>query len=263
MGLHETSVVLAVLSASRNISWTQQIYTAFIALSGTGSGAPAAANAGIDLQDTVKGLVAVYTREEVHRRTARYTVPIHDAATTYSVSIGGTVVNHVAGGDTRADQALRGLLVSMLASGPITTLVSAIVVNAAGVDVTSTAFDGTDSATITATSATAILIRGIAEDDYTIDKLVAGGTGTSAVVADPISCSMRIYATRNVSAGAAQWLLINDGKEFIDRRGWTERLTINGYRRLYVEIYDCAATGDGTTITYAPGVFLGPALLES
>lgn len=263
MGLYEIGSILAVLSASRLIEWSEQVYASMLGTAGVGNGAPATANAGIDLQNVIKCLVSVQAREQAHRRTARYTVPVHDAATTYGAIIGVTTVTHVAGGDTRADQAIRGLVVVINASVPIQAIATAIAINAAGVDVTSTTYDGTDSATILATAATEVLIRGVNESNYTVDHSVAGGAGTSALSADAITCSMRVWITRKVSTGISEWVLVNDGKEYIDQRGWTERLTVNGYRRLYVEVYDCAGDGDGSSVTYAPTVYVGPALLES
>lgn len=260
MGLFETGNALAVLSASRNINWQAQPVTAVLA--GVSAGLPNSAASGIDLSDVVKALVSVYAREEVHHRSGRYTIPTHDAATSYAAVIGGTTVSYVNGADTRADQGLRGLQLAMAASGPIIALVTVTVVNAAGDDVTGTAYDNTTADTILATSAVAVLFRGLDDTTYTIDFLAVGGVGVMVCIADPLTLSLRIYATRKLTAGVSQWLLINGAQETIDHLNWTERLTVNGYRRLYVEIYNVTAAGDGATVTYQPGVFIGPAILE-
>ena len=210
----------------------------------------------------VKCLVSVYSRETAHQRTARYSVTAHDAATTYFINISATAINHVNGGDTRADQTIRGLVTAINGSAGIQPFASALAVNAAGVDVTSTPYDGSTAQTILDTSATEVLITSVTEDGFFISTVETGGAGTSETIADPETCSLRVWATRKVSSGVAQWVLVNDGQEDIDRRGWTERLTVNGYRRLYVEVYACGRTGDGLEIKYAPGIFIGPAVLE-
>lgn len=262
MGTFEKSAELAVLSASRNIPvWFEQTVTPQLAGSNT-SGIPSSTGSGIDMLDVVKCIFAVYVRERAHQRSARITVPVHDTATTYGATIGGTGVSYVAGGDVRADQALRGLQSALALSGPIAALTAATVINAAGDDVTSTPFDGSTADTIAATSATAILLRGATEAGYTIAFAPAGGAGTMAAVADAITCTMRIYATRKLGSGVSQWTWFDETEEDLTIKGWTDRLTVNGYRRAYVEILDVVATGDGATVTYAPGVFVGPAIAE-
>jgi len=262
LGNFEKGNILAVLSASRSINWVEQPFSPILAAPSATSGLPSSVSSGVDMEDSVKCLVGIYVREKIHQRTVRFTVPIHDAATTYNANIAGTPISYVNGADVRADQALRGLQGLMSASVPILAVATPTVLNASGVDVTGTPFDGSDSETIAATAATTLILRGVNPANYAVDFSFVGGTGTIVVVADPVTCSVRGYVTRKVSASASEWVLVNGLQADLDARNWTERLTVNGYRRIYFEVYNVTAPGDGAAVTYAPGIFVGPAILE-
>ena len=262
MGDFEIGNELAILSASRNTSArVEQTYAAVTVAVGS-NGLPASAGAGTNMLNVVKCLISVKIREQVDKRSYRYTIPIHDATTTYNSIIAGTTVGYSAGGDVRADQAIRGLSTAINADVTANLVVISIPVNAAGADVSSIPFDGSTTETILATSATDVLVRGLAEADYTIDQSTVGGTGTSATVADAVSASIRLFNTEKLSSGTAEWAKINGGDVVLDLYGFQERLTVNGYARIYIQVHTITAAGDGATLTYAPSVFITPLVKE-
>ena len=262
MGQFSTGNELAILSASRNTqARIQQVMTPVTVAVGT-NGLPDSVGSGSDMLNVVKTLVSVQVREQVARRSFRYTIPIHDAATTYNAIVAATTVAYVNGGDVRADQAIRGLSTAINADVVVNLVIVAIPVNAAGQDVTGIPFDGTDTATIAATAATAVLSRGLAEADYTINHSTTGGTGTSAVVADAIAMAIRLFLTEKLASGTAEWARVNGSDDTLTTFGYQERFTVNGYRRIYVHVTNIAAAGDGATVTYAPGIFITPLTLE-
>ncbi len=262
MGVYEVANQLAVLSATRQFSWTDDTPDPQLDALAAGSGLPASAAAGVDVGTAVKAAIAICVRDQIHRRSAFYTIPIHDAATTYGATIGGNAVTYVAGGDTRADQALRGLMAAINASVPIQAIATAIVVNAAGVDVSTTPYDDSTDATTLATAAVTIVVRGVTEADYAIDQSVAGGGGTIACVADALGCDFIVYASRKVLSGTSEWTEVTAAVT-LDQFGWTDPdMLVNAYGRVYVRIFDIEGTGDGATITYAPTVLIGAGVLE-
>lgn len=262
MGDFETGNDLAILSASRNTSArVQQTYTAVTVAVGS-NGLPASAGSGTNMLNVVKTLASVKIREQVNKRSYRYTIPIHDATTTYNSIIGPTTVGYSNGADVRADQAIRGLSAAINADVTANLVVLAIPVNAAGEDVSAIPFDGSTTATILATSATDVLVRGKAEADYTIDQSTVGGAGTSATVADAVAADIRIFLTEKLSSGTAEWAKVNGGDVTLDLYGFQERFTVNGFARIYIQIHTITAAGDGASVTYAPSIFITPLVKE-
>lgn len=243
-GTPETSNFLAILAGARRPQWT---------VPGTYTGAPATANAGVSLLANgtdERGVLAcgaaVAMRENVHRRAFRIT-PTFDAATTYTITIGGV-------GSGGAIQATIALLLAELISD----------------------INATSGATVTAIAdpaapLTTILVTGDAEADYTIGCSVAGGAGTIAVVADPTSATLRAFVTMagtnaDASAVSQAWRLVPDSEIALDYRGYDDTFSPAGRGRLYIELDDVTGTGDvagaSTTITYAPVVLIGPCVVE-
>ena len=191
--------------------------------------------------------VAVAMRESVHRRTFRVTIPVFDAASTYTVTVGGV-------GSGGAIQATIALLLAELVTD----------INAAAGG-TVTAIADPDA------PLTTVLVTGDAEADYTIGVSRAGGAGTILATADPTAAVLRAYTTlggtmEDSSAVPVDWRLVPGFEYTVDYRGYDDTFAPAGRSRFYAELDDLVGTGDvagaGGTITYAPTVLIGPCVVE-
>lgn len=249
--IFERANQLAILSSGRSPQWVAHAHTPATVAATTG-GAPSTAAAGVPLSDTasgtaVKTLVGLSPRKAAHRRQAVVTLT-YDAATTYTVTVGGNAVATAA--NTDAATTLTDLADDLNASAPVAALVTATATDADG--------DGTiDSVTIV----------GDAEVDWSIDATVAGGAGTVTVVADPATLTVRVwlYGANDALTGHPGWQLANNGGlSSIDRRGYVERFDTAGIGRLFLEVHAITAVGgDGASVTYSPTLAVGPCLLET
>ncbi len=252
MGLNETANLLAVLAGARRPVWTPPGDNGNDTTGYTG--APQVAGAGVEILDNAsdsRGVLAVGVyvamREDVHRRTFRITIPVFDAASTYTVTINGAATSG-------ASQATITLLLAELVTD-INTAAAATI----------TAIADPDAPTTT------VLVTGDAEADYTIGVSVAAGTGTILATADPTSATIRAFTTLagTMSDGSAlptNWCLVPEFEYTADYRGYRDTFQPPGCGRFYVELDDLTGTGDvagaSGTITYAPTVLIGPCVVE-
>ena len=252
MGAFETASQDAILAAGRNAEWTAQP---------TYTGRPANIGAGGDMKDTINALVKIDLRENIAFRTVRVTSDTFDAASTYTVTINGTV--HTSATPATLD-AMVEAIEAAINGGAQAANVTALSVDAAGVD------DPGNNTTV--------LITGDNEDDYTLNVGVSGGAGTIDADADPSSATARLYGldgpqTTAATARPNKWTDIRWPKTDtidlpVDNRGYTERLDVASVQRMYVELADVVGAFDGiptgsATITYVPIVTWGPSIFIS
>lgn len=214
-------------------------------------GAPASPEAGVSLANTIYLAIAISLREEVHRRTARVSITTLDLTATYTVTVDGHAVDYDA--DTAspspsdAADVLQGIADAINADGTVGGLVTATAVDEDG--------DGTVEA---------VRLTGDAEADYTLD-ISATGSAVLACVADATTASGRLYLTaRGQGALPTSWRLAHNGElGAVDYRGYAERARTSGCGRAYIELYDIAGpSGDGSSVTYEPSVWLGPGVAQ-
>jgi hypothetical protein len=207
---------------------------------------PTGSGSGVSVAGALKTLVAVQIRTPtngVPRRQVKVTLPVFDAATTYTVNVNGS--SYAASGASRA--AVLEAITTALNSG-------STVAQAQNLDEDEDTF--TD----------AILITGITTDDYYIVPSASAGTGTILAVGDPSSATARVWglAKASIAGGSvrpASWMLL--GTLFPDGRGLTSLYDTGNFERVHVEIVGAKNFNDGT-ITLLDGVaWVGPTLLGS
>lgn len=243
MGHVELANEIAVLSGGRRASWSTQ--AAF-------TDAPATDNAGLALSGALKTIAVVDLRDQVHRRSCKFTVATVDDTQTYRVVIDGNNVDYVAIGGDLLQDILEGIRDAINADVVVNLIVLASVTD-----------DDADSVDDT------VLIRGLAEDHYTVDHSVTAGpapNGNLAAVADPDTATVRIYLAAGGLPTAAQppgWRGANGGVfTAVTFRGFAERFDTASWSRLYVEVDDMGGTGDASKVGYAPGrVIVAPSPL--
>ena len=222
------------------------------------TGAPSLATSGTDVRTgfgsagSVKVPLVVALREDPSKRTFRIEITTTDLTATYTVTIDGNAVSYDANAASAADvdDIIEGLVAALN--------------NAGGTGVTGNA---TVAATLTAQvdpdDSTKVLVEGDTESHYTI-AVSTTGSGVQAVVADPSSCTMRLWVKWYSASTSPPWTQVNSGSKTLDYRGWSDRISTAGFSRLYVELDSLAGTGDGTSgITYDADVYVGPCGLES
>ena len=256
MGTFEDLNVAGLLSIGLQPEWTDIEAADY-------TGAPSSAADGIplttgsSLSASPVAYFSVDVREEVQRRTVYYQVTTADLTTTvYSVEINGNTVAYDASSSLPASATalIAGIAAAINADGTVGPLVTAIA----------------DPARPT----THVKITGDTEVDFTFDGSVAGGTGAIALSGDAASCKVRVFLMaggiiRDGSTGSTRWKCPPGAGGIVaewtaDYRGLTDRLTVAGYSRIYVEIDDITkVTGDGTVTATIAHVMAGPAVLEA
>ena len=231
MGKFETANDLAILAAGRVPQWDAP---------SEWDGAPASESSGVYLVNALVAVCDVRLRTTAHRRTAVVTVSVLDLAADYTVEIDAFVC--VA---TGAHADLDALL----------TEIAAIVNSTAGATVTATADLTADTVTIV----------GDAQDDFAID-ISATGAGVLACVADASTATVFVWAlykegNDNTPEG---WRHPFDAEYAIDWSGYSDRFTVGGLDRLYLEVRALAGfAGDGGSVTLNdPVVRIGPCVTE-
>ena len=221
---------LAVKAAGTTPDWIiQEAHT----------GAATLANA-VSLQNAVKTLLHIALRADVSKRTVEATIT-YDGSTTYTVTIDGNSVATV--GNTDAPTTLSDMADDINADGTVGLLVVDTAIDADG--------DGTLDT---------LQIVGIAEEHYSYDVSVSGGSGTITGTADPSQANARVYLNgRGNGTVPTPFVLAYDGTfDSIDYRGLLERFDTAGCNYVYVELYSVDGTSDGASITYTPTVSVGP-----
>jgi hypothetical protein len=231
-GLFEIVNRLSVLLVGRKPEWQlQPLLTT----------PPATLAAGVPLGDTPRAAIHIALREELHRKTARVKITAADAATTYTVTVGGHDISTV--GENTIENIAQDLQVEAEGDPDIPSLVTISAESSvAGGDVDTLVFKGLTSA------------------DFTITAGASGGAGALELTKDATTCTAKVYGlpggkTPSASQPQLPWCLVRNG-DFgaLTFEGLTEGgLNVAGYRQLAVVI-DGA---DGQV-----RVWIGPAIQE-
>jgi hypothetical protein len=232
---------LAILAAGRTPVWSTQD-------NATSNVPPAAANAGVALQSSVRTLVHVSLRQDVNHRTVRLSTSA-TLSGTYTITIDGTVVT------------VNGALAATLAElvDNIATAINANVTVAALVTAVGTAV----SPSVTHN---AVLITGDGEADFSVN-FTHSGAAVLVALADPTAATLRPWWFAGARVGNTPpqvWAWSGD-TFVLDRRGFVQRFDCAGLDRLFVQLSDrLGASGDGTMVTYGvPIISIGPCLSEA
>jgi len=259
MGAFEDLNIAGLLAIGLQPEWTDIDLADY-------TGAPSSLTDGIplttgsSLSATPSASWSVDVRDEVQHRTVYYEVTTADlTVTVYRVTIDGNNVDYDASSELPADAAalIAGIAAAVVADGTVGAIVSAVA--------------DPDNPT------TKVKITGLTEPDYSFDGTVTGGSGAIALSGDAAGCTIRAYLVaggivRDGSVGSTRWKTVPGGDGSIAEwtagyRGMTDRLSVAGYDRLYIEIDDIAnVTGDGATVTVTPSiahVMAGPAVIEA
>jgi hypothetical protein len=235
MGQFEIANELAILAGGRNPQWVEQEDY---------DGAPTSAGDGVHLEDSLKTLVDVRLREDVHRRTARVTVTTLDLTANYTVTINGTACAATGPFADRAE-VINDLVTAINGSG----IASAVTASAADED---SGVSGVDT----------VKIVGDTETDFSID-ISATGTGVLACEADAVSAEMQIYVTYGGTNAPDGWRAPLECQWTLDVLGFGERFDTPGIDRMYVGLSSIDGhANDGASVTYAPTVHIGPCVTE-
>lgn len=231
------------------------------------TGRPGVASDGVYLEDSPSTLVSVALRPKASGRRCDVTVTTFDATATYTVTINGTAFANVT--PTDADNLLTELRDAIVASAVVgqaaaTPLVNAQCLDAAGDDVATSGED-------------AVTLRVYGDEDNGVDysiAIAATGTGVLACVADPVSCSLDLWALlggvakdgagNDPNEDEAAWRYIASATYAVTSKGRVERYDTAGIDRLYVQLSSIAGhASDGGTVTLGdPIVHVGPAVVE-
>lgn len=238
---------LAVLLAGRKPNWKQQV------VSNALTAPPEETTDGAYLDDAPRTLVAVDLREDVHRRTARITIPTLSIGDDFTLTINGGTAVYDSVGDLDLDEVVAGFAAAINADADVNTVVLA------------TAVKGSDDTVVVGTR-DSVKITGLTAADYTID-VTDNGTSVVAVAADPVTATLRMY----FSLGAADGVTAPTGwrrgpnSYSITSTGFVERFDTAGLDRIFVQLEGLdVMPGDGTIVTArTPDVNIGPASLES
>lgn len=212
---------LGVLAVGRRPRWSIQT---------DGEGAPDGASAGVSILGSVQTLIHVALREEAHRKTTRIeTTATITGSANYRVNVDGIDVFYADPNDD-PDNILAGLRDTINAVAPVSAIVTASV------------------------EAGQLVIRGVAEADYTIAVSDDETNDQLAIVREDASeAKARVWVRPAGSVDRPDAWTALEGELFddIDRRGLLRRLSTAGYRRCYVEIFD--EDGD-LTVSVGPAV---------
>lgn len=204
---------------------------------------PRTGHDGADLKGSIKALVTVCLREEIHRKTSRIildgSLSSGDIITAEINSVGQASYT-VLPGDTD-DDVLEGLLQAIQGSA-----------NDSLVTVTRLVEDEDPDQYLPH-----LLVKGKAEADYDI---AVGGHSNLYAEQDASSCNIRILLLDNgLGQAPNRWVQVNGGEFTINSfRGFTERYVTAGYNRLAVQVLNPLAA-DGVS----PGkvqAFVAPAI---
>lgn len=267
MGLFETANELSILQAGNNPEWIRQSVNGNTLeedtdtpslLDGLEVGPPSLSSQGVSLNDGISTLVSIQLRETPAYRTCYLTVDTLDTGATYTITINGSDI--ATSTPTTADDLLVDLKAAILVNAVVGQAAATPIINASLYDSTGAATDGTAAGDAAATT---LKIVGEAADDYTID-ISATGSGVLACTADLMQADIRLWALYDGVVGSdipTQWSPIKDAEYSVDYRGISERLDTAGIDRIYVEISNPAAGGDGDDIVYSPRLSIGPSVL--
>lgn len=238
---------LAILLAGRAPSWRSQVVSSAL------TAPPVAVTDGAALDSAPRTLVAVDLREDVHRRTARLTIPTLSIGDDFTVTINGGTAVYDSVGDADLDEVVAGLAAAINADADVNTIVLATAVRAS------------DDAT-TVGVRDSVKIVGLTSADYTID-FTDNGTSVVACVADASTATLRLYFALATAPGVT----LPDGwrkaptSYSIDGQGFVERFDTAGLSRMFVMLSGLdGPSGDGAAVTVrTPDVRIGPAVLET
>lgn len=211
------------------------------------SAGPTSVGSGVSVAGSLKAQVAIQLRTPTDfapRRVGRVTIPVFDAATTYTVSINGT--GYFASGANRA--VVLEAITLALNSG-------ATAAQAENLDEDNDGF--TD----------AIRITGVSVVDYYMGVSAAAGTGTIVLEGDPSSATVRVYGLPRVSADITStvrplsWMLLTI--LYPDGNGLVDTIDTDGLERIHVWVEAAKNFSDGTITLRDPKVWVGPTLLGS
>lgn len=245
--LFETVNILSVLLGARRPQWVTQAgpYP---------NGIPDAASDGVPLLDSPRTQIIVDMREEAHRRSARITFPVVDLTTTvYRFVVDATTLDVDASAVLPADLPA---LVQAIVDAINADVVINLVVVASPVDSDGDGLNDT------------VLLRGLAEADYSLALAVIGGTGEMAGTIDPSTATAIVWFAAKPPNAPGTWRQANGAIYAVNSRGFVERFDTAGLDRAYVELDSVTGVaGDGATLpatlTQTPIVTLGPSVLES
>lgn len=237
MGVVQNANELNVLAGGAHPVWTEAEFTGTLgaapsAVTPTTTSLGAALSGGAAATQgsgALKAIVLVRPRLRSDRRQADVTI-VYASGTTYRVTIAGTNVDTVATTDTKTT--IAAIAAAIQANGTVAALVTA------------TAVDTDDDGDVDT-----VQIVGDTEANFTLAISVTAGTGTIAAEVDAREVEGRVWLLEGGEASsrdADSWVPHWDQPfaTAIDWKGASKVLDVAGFSRLYLELYDLAATGD-------------------
>lgn len=267
MGQFETANELSILQAGNNPEWIRQSVNGNTLeededtpalLEDLEIGPPNLPGQGVTLDGAISTLIAIQLRETPSYRTCYITVDTLDTTADYTITINGNDIS--TSNPTTIDDLLVDLKAAILADSVVGQAAATPIINASLYDANGAVTYGTAAA---GEAAVKLKIVGEAADDYTIE-IAATDTGVLACTADLMQSDIRLWALYDGvvdSAIPSQWVPIKNAEYSVDYRGISERLDTAGIDRIYVEISNPAAGGDGADIIYQPRLSIGPSVL--
>jgi len=212
---------LGILAAARRLEWTEQ--TSFTVKPGSDID-------GVTLGSALFATVHVQVREQPAYRTTRITFSAFDGVSGYTVTLDGGTPVALADGAT---------------------------IEATVNDAVQTLNDNVNSNLIIAASAEqrngvwTLVLRGLAEPDYTCVVATSGGTGVITADLDATGATISIFTQPSGIAKPSAWGAFPNGAFTVTRDNFFERFRTAGMGRVYVQ---AAFIGGSGRVFCAPAI---------
>lgn len=196
---------LGILSAARALDWIEQSSTADVA--------PSIDTDGVSVSGVLFTQFEVLTREQPAYRTTRITFSAHDAASGYNVVVNGNTVAIVDG-----------------ANIPTTIALAVNAINADGVVnlIVTAAAEARNGTTVDT-----LVLRGVAEADYTCAVATTSGTGVITSELDATGATGKFYSLAGGRNASTSWAEIPDSEFTVGTGGIRDRMRTAGASRIF------------------------------
>jgi len=214
---------LGILSAARRLDWREQASTADVA--------PSSETDGVPLEQTLFAQFEVLCREQPAYRTTRITFSSFDAASDYDVIVNGNTVAIVDGLNIAAT--IQAAANAINADGTVGAIVAA-------------SAEARNGATLDT-----LVLRGLAEADYTCTVATTSGTGVITADLDATGAVGKFFSLPSGLNSEPIWAVIPDSEFTVTTANVRDRMRVAGAERIYGRF---AFTGGSGRIRFGLGI---------
>lgn len=214
---------LGILSAARQLNWSEQLAT---------TGRPGTSVDGVNCADSLFSVLLVQCREQPKFRTTRITFGSFTGASTYTVALDGGTPSPIADG-VSVEATVNQAVIDLNADVNINTIAVAAAELRDGV--------------------WTLVLRGIAEADYSCAVVVATGTGTILSDQDATGATAVGFSVPAGLSAPDAWAAFPGGDFTVTTDNLIERFRTAGMQRVYFQTTFAGGSGR---------VFCAPAIEE-